>query len=424
MTIRDNVVRRSINVRGLDTPSGQAHIQQVPVYYEEYRTSDQADKTAVIFPFFLGSAHAAGQQSLDAKGQVIETRPGYWDALIGPGAAIDTNEYRVISFEPILNPNFHPGLINPATGKRYASSFPGYKIADYVQLYNRALSALGVDHANLVAGASMGSIQAIQMALSDPDGFDQLLLVVPGSLSLGDKATALVSGWVKQLESDPDWNNGDYDPASPPKAALGDVLTDFWFRAIYPQSGLLGWDPQAIDEFNETISAMMAGSDDELPIKRLGADYVSHLQEELKRNGKLCSAASKAFDGYLKQRAALTAAVDHNILLWQLRSLLDFTVDLAGITYIDAPAVALEGKSMLALVAPMDDVLSADRVDSLELVFRLFGGSARVEAPFGSAAHRVGLNAATSKDAMARQADGLIRGFLRNPGAGKVPAKL
>lgn len=424
MTIRDTVVRRCVHVRGLDAAPGQAFIPQVPVYYEEYRTHEQARKTAVILPFLLGSAHAAGQAAVTEDGQVIDKKPGYWDALIGPGAPIDTNVYRVISFDPILNPNFHPGLTDPATGKRYASAFPVYQIVDCVQFYTRALSALGIDHLNLVAGASMGSMQAIQMALGNPDGFDQLLLVVPGSLSLGDKGVALASGWVEQLQADPRWNNGDYDPASPPKAALGDVLSDFWFRAIYPQSALLGWDPQAIDDFNETLSAMMAGSDDDMPLKRLGPDYVSHLQEELRRQAAPGSAVVKAFDGYLMQRAALTDAVDHNTLLWQLRALLGFAFDLAKITHIDDLTSVLEGKSMLALVAPMDDVLSADRVEGLEQVFRLFGGSARVEAPFGAAAHRVGLKADSARDAMTQQAGGLIRDFLQAPGAGALTAKL
>lgn len=119
---------------------GQGTFAHLPVTYEEYgtpKTKDGHDKPVVaILPFFLGNAHAAGHKAVKDNKRVA---PGYWDALIGPDAVINTETHRVISFEPVINDGFHPGLINPATKKPYGGAFPNFSLADVSQIQRLAL---------------------------------------------------------------------------------------------------------------------------------------------------------------------------------------------------------------------------------------------------------------------------------------------
>ena len=407
MTISEKIIRKRVDVEGLR--AGPVTIDAVPLFYEEYKTSPSASKTAVIFPFFLGSAHAAGQEVVDESGKKIDARPGYWDHLIGPGAAIDTNVYRVISFEPVVNDRFNPALCRPGSTERYASNFPVYTIADYVELYRRALNVLGVSHAHLLAGASMGSIQAIQMALTHPQSFDKLLVMVPGTFFLGEKTTALVAGWVKELEADPAWNGGNYAPDKPPKTALRKVLTEFWFRAIYPESSLLAWNADDAKAYNQAMDEMLLGSDDEVPLKRMFEEHLQYLKEKVATPKELLEAEVGKFRTYVKSVESLIKITDHNVLLWQLRSLLGSTL------------CSFRGKSMLAMLARGDDLLPAHELASLEGLFKARGGQAVIVEPFTEITHNAGLRLASPKDPSALGAESHVREYLKAiPG----PAKL
>lgn len=112
------VIPQKIVLDSAPCNDGQGIFPHLPVIYEEYGSAKTADglckPVVAILPFFLGSAHAAGHKAL--KG-TTRAGVGYWDALIGPDAVINTEKYHVISFQPVINDNFHPGLIHPDTHK-------------------------------------------------------------------------------------------------------------------------------------------------------------------------------------------------------------------------------------------------------------------------------------------------------------------
>src|SRR5512134_1283210 len=150
------------------TTAGGKAIKSVRVGYETYGKLNAAGDNAVfIAHFFSGTSHAAGRYKPDEKAA------GYWDAIIGPGKAIDTDKYFVVSADTLVNLNVKsplvgtvgPATINPDTGKPYGSSFPVVSMKDSVRVHKALLDSLGVKRLQAVAGASGGAIQTMEWAV-------------------------------------------------------------------------------------------------------------------------------------------------------------------------------------------------------------------------------------------------------------------
>ena len=147
------------------TTQGAKQIKNVRVGYETYgKLNASGDNAIFVAHFFSGTSHAAGRYKADEKAA------GYWDAIIGPGKAIDTDKYYVVSADTLANLNAKnpmvgtagPSSINPDTGKPYGSSFPVITMGDSVRVHKALVDSLGVKQLVAVAGASGGSIQAMK----------------------------------------------------------------------------------------------------------------------------------------------------------------------------------------------------------------------------------------------------------------------
>lgn len=375
---------------------GQGSFPKLPVTFEQYgsnKTADGHDKPVMaILPFFLGSAHAAGHKAVKDDKRVA---PGYWDALVGPGEVINTDTHCVVSFEPVINDAFHPGLINPATKKPFGSSFPDFSLADVSQIQRLALKQLGVAHVDVLMGASMGSLQAWHFMAHDPSFVSRMVLVVPGGLELADKTLVLVRQWVNTLEQDPDWHGGDYGALAKekqPKRALLQVLTDFWYRVQFPVDHSLlydlddmGWADMAVAHHAldvgdvKSIDTVLASLDDKLP-------------------------KVKAYKQMVK---LLCARTDHNVLLWQLRAVLSYQPQAALMKtepYIrhmrdvddrtDVAHEKLAATRILMLATAADDLLDITSVDRAMGMAASVGFDARVVRMPLSYTHAAGLNTA------------------------------
>lgn len=130
------VQKQQLELAHFTTQSG-VELKQVKVGWEAYGTLN-ADKSNVILitHYFSGTSHAAG------KYRATDAAPGYWDKIIGPGKAIDTNKFYVVSVDSLANLNaFSPDVIttgpasnNPDTGKPYGLTFPVVTIRDFVEV--------------------------------------------------------------------------------------------------------------------------------------------------------------------------------------------------------------------------------------------------------------------------------------------------
>ncbi len=195
------------------TTFGGKVIKQVKIGYETYGKLNAAGDNAVfIAHFYSGNSHAAG------KYKSTDVAPGYWDSIIGSGKAIDTDKYFVISADTLSNLNTKdpmvtttgPSSVNPDTGKPYGMSFPVIALRDSVRVHKALVDSLGVKKLYAVAGASGGSIQAMEWAALYPDFVDRAIPVISPGLSISPWVIGLLDLWVAPIKADPKWNGGDY----------------------------------------------------------------------------------------------------------------------------------------------------------------------------------------------------------------------
>ncbi|MDT8390507.1 MAG: homoserine O-acetyltransferase [Lentisphaeria bacterium] len=149
-------------------------LKEVDVEYETYGVLSEAKDNVILVAHPLSAdAHAAGwDASAVAENRSFRAeRPGWWDAVIGPGKALDTNTYFVICSN-VLGSCYgttSPASVDPDTGKAYGLDFPIVTIGDWVRLQARLLDYLGIDTVHAVVGGSLGGQQALEWAMAYPE---------------------------------------------------------------------------------------------------------------------------------------------------------------------------------------------------------------------------------------------------------------
>lgn len=218
------VQKRAFEIPRFVTQNGQP----IPAMRIGYQTAGvlngAGDNAVLITHFFSGNSHAFGRL---APGGM----PGYWDAIIGPGKPIDTNRYFVIAPDTPVNLNTKdpntittgPATINPETRRPWGLEFPVLTIRDFVETQAALLESLGVRRLALVAGASMGALQAIEWAAAYPDMVQRVMPVI-GT----DRVDGWIIGWLElwaaPIRLDPAWKGGAYTPGAEPLAGLAEAL--------------------------------------------------------------------------------------------------------------------------------------------------------------------------------------------------------
>jgi len=182
-----------------------AALAPVDVAYQAYGQLNAARSNAIlILHAFSGDAHAAGVDPKTGK-------PGWWDSMIGPGRAFDTDQYYVVCSNVLggCRGTTGPSSINPATGQPYAMTFPVITIGDMVRLQKMLVDHLGIERLLAVAGGSMGGMQALEWAVSYPD---RVAGVIPIAATARHSAQQIAFNEVgrQAIIADPDWNEGNY----------------------------------------------------------------------------------------------------------------------------------------------------------------------------------------------------------------------
>ncbi|MGR3765820.1 homoserine O-acetyltransferase MetX [Rossellomorea sp. NS-SX7] len=140
---------------------------------------------------------------------------GWWDGLIGPGSHLDTDEYTILSFNVLGGDDGStgPGSINPSTGKPYGRNFPQVTVRDMVKAQYLALKELSIPHLHGVIGGSLGGMQALEWGMMYPSFIDKVfaLAVTP---ALSDYGLAFNHIGIQAIESDPDFQGGNYPPGT------------------------------------------------------------------------------------------------------------------------------------------------------------------------------------------------------------------
>lgn len=163
------------------------------------------DNVVFICHALTGDAHVAGRYANESESS------GWWESIVGPGKAIDTNRYRVICANVLggCKGTTGPSSVNPATGRPWGSAFPRFTIGDTVEVYRSLLRELGVTHLAGLVGGSFGGIQVCEWLAAHPNEVDKAVMIASGA-ALNSQALAFDIVGRYAITLDPHWHGGDY----------------------------------------------------------------------------------------------------------------------------------------------------------------------------------------------------------------------
>ena len=176
------------------------------IIYETYGQLNAAGSNAVLICHALsGHHHAAGYHSPEDK------KPGWWDACIGPGKAIDTNKFFVVSLNNLggCHGSTGPASIDPETGKQYGATFPIVTVKDWVRSQVRLADRLGIKQWAAVVGGSMGGMQAMQWSIMYPKRVRHCVAIAAAP-KLSAQNIAFNEVARQAIMKDPDFHGGDF----------------------------------------------------------------------------------------------------------------------------------------------------------------------------------------------------------------------
>ena len=181
-------------------------LQDVTVAYETWGELNKEKSNAILLCHaWTGDSHAAGSAEEGTP------TPGWWEGLVGPNCAIDTNKWFVVCTNSLggCQGTTGPASNHPQDGKPYGSRFPVITVRDMVRAQVRVSDMLGVDVWHSVIGGSMGGMQVLEWAITFPH---RLRTAIPIATCLQATAQQIAWGAIgrRAIRLDPKWQGGDY----------------------------------------------------------------------------------------------------------------------------------------------------------------------------------------------------------------------
>jgi homoserine O-acetyltransferase len=211
-------------------------LHPVRVAYETYGAlSPTRDNVILVCHALSGDAHAAGiaksppaESTRDGFGAADRDGTsakglGWWDGMIGPGKAFDTDRYLVVATNLLggCGGTTGPSSTDPATGRPYGGGFPVITVADMVRTERAFLTELGIERLAAVAGGSLGGMQALEWAISFPDQVDAIVPIA-STHALHPQGVAWNAIARESIMRDPAWQGGGYyGTGRAPEAGMG-----------------------------------------------------------------------------------------------------------------------------------------------------------------------------------------------------------
>ena len=211
--------RRSADLGALDLELG-GRLPRVEVAYETWgrpRRRDGRVANAVLVEHALtGDAHVSGPAG---PGQPTA---GWWDTLVGPGRALDTDRWFVVAANVLGGCQGTTGPSSDAAdGRPWGSRWPATTIRDQVAVEVALAGVLGVERWAAVVGGSMGGMRALEWVVGEPDRVGAALVLATGAAVTADQI-GIQNAQVLAVTGDPDWRGGDYLAAGTfPATGLG-----------------------------------------------------------------------------------------------------------------------------------------------------------------------------------------------------------
>lgn len=182
--------------------------------YETWGRLDAARSNAILlFTGLSPTAHAASSPE--------DRKDGWWERMIGPGRAIDTDRWFVVCVNSLGScfGSTGPASIDPRTGQPYRLAFPELAVEDIARAGRETVRALGIERLAAVIGPSLGGMVVLAYAAMFP-GEARALVSISGTAAATPFTIALRSLQREAILRDPDWRDGDYPFASPPRNGL------------------------------------------------------------------------------------------------------------------------------------------------------------------------------------------------------------
>jgi homoserine O-acetyltransferase/O-succinyltransferase len=246
-------------------------LHPIMVAYETYGTlSPRCDNVVLVCHALSGDAHAAGfaktpPEESTRDGFGAEDRDGsagkglgWWDGMIGPGKAFDTDRFFVVSTNLLggCRGTTGPASIDPATGQPYGPDFPVITVADMVRTERAFLTELGIERLAAVAGGSLGGMQAFEWAILFPDQVDAVVAIA-STHALHPQGVAWNAIARESIMRDAAWRGGRYyGSGQAPDAGMGiaRMVGHVTYLSAQALTGKFGRRLQFADDVRYTVT--------------------------------------------------------------------------------------------------------------------------------------------------------------------------
>ncbi len=190
---------------GLTLDCGR-HLARLTVAYRTYGTLNAARSNAILI------CHALTGDQYVAEPHPVTGKPGWWEALVGPGKPVDTDSYFIICANVLGGCMGSTGPRSPHDdhpGQPWGTEFPAITIHDMVRAQKRLVDHLGIARLFAVIGGSMGGMQALSWASLYPD---MVFAAIPVAAAAYHSAQNIAFHEIgrQAIAADPDFHDGRY----------------------------------------------------------------------------------------------------------------------------------------------------------------------------------------------------------------------
>lgn len=216
---------QELDTEPLDLQFG-GRLEQLEVRWETWGELDDKRSNAILLcPAFSADSHASSHRQ--------DPVPGWWEGMIGPGKALDTERYCVIcpSLLGGTRGTTGPLSINPLTGQAYAGTFPVISVRDIVAVHLRLLDRLGIDQLAATIGGSLGAMEVLELVVRNP-GRARHAIAISGTDATRPFTAAVRHLGRRAIQLDKAYQNGDYGDRPPYKGmALAREIGTLFYRS-------------------------------------------------------------------------------------------------------------------------------------------------------------------------------------------------